>query len=1128
MSHLAIFALGPLRIELDSQAIQTSRHKAQALMVYLAMNPGKHSRSLLSALLWPEFSQDKAYSYLRRTLWEVKSILGAGWIEADHETIGFLPDISLYLDIAEFHTHLARINQHPHPTAGSCAECITWLHTVASLYRGDFLSGFALRDSNRFEDWQVFQAEILRREYADALKKLVAMLLGDNALKEAFLFCQRWLALDNLNEEVQRQMMRIHILNGDRSLALRQFQECERLLETELGVPPEPATVSLHEQILSGAFMLQLDSLPGSGETILPAPASYTATPALSFPAPSTPFLGRQQELNQISELLANPDCWLLTLLGPGGIGKTRLALEAGKQQAANFPQGVFFAPLAAFDTPQSIAPAIAAAIGLTLRQNDRSPEEQLLSFLAEKKLLLILDSFERLVASSDLLGSIHFRAKDVKVIITTRHRLPMQSAWVIEVKGLHYPEIPPQTVEALQEYTAPALFLKAAHRTRADFQVTAADIPAITQVAHILEGLPLGLELAAAWVKTLSCTEIAEEIDHSLDFLANSAQDLPERQRSIRAVFDHSWRLMSSRERRLLPRLSVFEGFFDRNAAEQVTGINLRELAGLVDKSLVQRASDGFFMLHDLLRQYAREILQQTHIESCETMDRHCVYYCARLAEWNEKLVGYQTRRILNEMEQHLSNIQVAWEWAIAKGRIDLVSQAMNGICMFYLRFGRFMEGCRACETVAAMPDIPGGQDHTDDTMAQLQAKACTWLAIFNFNLEKFEEADHWLRQGQSRLESAGAQQAQSTEMVFLLSIRCLLANLQRDPAAAVRLFQACLDLSFKVTGKVPRFFVYFWRFLMSGNVSAALYDLLASIVEAVRETGDPFELACLLFTLGIGEAFHTFRVERAEPLLRECCDIFQAMDDPVSQVMIFKTMGYLHSINGEFPAILALRQQEIAYYQEIGDRRMTGITHAEIGEALIHLGEYPEAETELRTALIIVQGWSELEFALRHRYLGDVLLAQEKAEEARQAYLYSYRFFQAAGHKGWMITALTGLSRIELALGNRTEAWAYTRQALQLYAGIRMFTFFIYLTLAQAALLHAGDGDFLQAAELYFLARRQAYLAQSRWFADLYGKPMEEALAHLPMEELDAIQERTRMMEFSAVVEPYLLQYA
>ncbi|NSW52597.1 MAG: hypothetical protein HPY85_08855 [Anaerolineae bacterium] len=1120
MSHLAIFALGPLRIELDSQAIQTSRHKAQAMMVYLAMNPGKHSRSLLSALLWPEFSQDKAYSYLRRTLWEMKSILGAGWIEADHGEIGFLPDISLYLDVAEFHNHLARISQHPHPTTESCADCITRLHTVASLYRGDFLSGFSLRDSDRFEDWQVFQAEILRREYAGALQTLVAMLLRDNSLNEALVFCQRWLALDNLNEEVQRQMMKIYVLNGDRSQALRQFQECERLLKTELGVPPEPATISLHEQILSGAFMAQLDPRSGSGEAALPAPAAYTEKPAISLPVPSTPFLGRQQELEQISELLANPNCWLVTLLGPGGIGKTRLALEAGRQQAANFPQGVFFVPLAAAETSPSVAPAIASAIGLTLRQNDRPPEEQLLDFLAEKKLLLILDSFERLVQSSALLGSIHFRAKDIKVIITTRHRLPMQSAWVVEVKGLHYPEHPPQTVAALQDYTASALFLNAAHRTRTDFQVAAADIPAITQVLHSLEGMPLGLELAAVWVKTLSCTEIAEEINHSLDFLENSAQDLPERQRSIRAVFDHSWRLMSSREQRLLPRLSVFEGIFDRRAAEQVAGINLRELAGLVDQSLVQRTPDGFFLLHDLLRQYTRKLLEKSPNDDHETRSRHCAVYCSRLAEWNRNLAGYCTWRILREIEIHLPNLQSAWKWAIRHRKWPLVEQALDGMCMFYLRCGRFAEGSAACETVVAIP----GKDPTP----QLRAKACAWLGIFSINLEKFEEAGCWLRQGQELLESAGTEQAQSSEMVLLLTARFLLANLQADPAVAVLLCQSCLDLSLKVAGKAPRFFVYFWRFLMSGNVSAELYSLLVSILEAVRAAGDPFELACLLFTLGIGEAFHTFRVERAEPLLRECCDIFQAMDDPVSRVMIFKTMGYLHIIHGEFSDILMLRQQEMDYFQEIGDHRMMGISHAEIGEALTHLGRYAEAETELRTALALAQGWSELEFAHRHRYLGDVFLAQDKVEEACRAYEYSFHFFQAAGHKGWIITALTGLSRTALALGNGTEAWAYTRQALQLYAGIRIFTFFIYLTLAQAALLHAGDGDFLQAAELYFLACRQAYLARSAWFADLYGKPMEEALAHLSMEEVDAIRDRVSTLEFSAVIEPYLLQLA
>jgi tetratricopeptide (TPR) repeat protein len=285
-----------------------------------------------------------------------------------------------------------------------------------------------------------------------------------------------------------------------------------------------------------------------------------------------------------------------------------------------------------------------------------------------------------------------------------------------------------------------------------------------------------------------------------------------------------------------------------------------------------------------------------------------------------------------------------------------------------------------------------------------------------------------------------------------------------------------------------------------------------------------DPFELGCYLFVLGIAELFHAYRMEKAEPMLMESCQHFQRVDDPSTQVMIYMTLGYLLLVQGRFEEAYTLKQRELDVYQDIGDRRMIGIAQAEIGEILCHQGKYPEAEEHIRMGMAFLHGRNESQFALRQRYLGDVLLAQGKYSEAYDAYQFSYNFFKSVDYKGWMLTALTGLSRTELALGNRSAAWEHAGQALKIYTEIHLYTFFAYLSVAEMALLLADRGEVIQALELYSLVTRQGYLAQSRWFADLFGQVIETMATHLPQEEQAAAKRRGQAFDFSGTIDTLL----
>nr|HMQ55534.1 helix-turn-helix domain-containing protein [Anaerolineae bacterium] len=326
--------------------------------------------------------------------------------------------------------------------------------------------------------------------------------------------------------------------------------------------------------------LAEVSAAEPAGSVLAGSPASLTS----SLPTPPTPLVGREPELATIARLLQDGQCRLLTLVGPGGVGKTRLALEIAANQQLALANGVYFVSLAGVGAAKFVIPAIADGLGLTFA-GPADPKTQLFNYLRDKQLLLIIDNFEHLLAAEEATADLPDMlqvAPRLKLLITSRERLHLQGEWIFEVQGLPLP--PDEQVENVEAYSAVTLFTHSARRLQPDFNLTAETKPAVVRICRLLAGLPLGLELAAAWVRTLSCQEIAQEIERGLDFLAASTRDMPERHRSIKAVFDHSWKLLSAAEQRVLRQLSVFRGGFRREAAEAVAGATLPILAILLD----------------------------------------------------------------------------------------------------------------------------------------------------------------------------------------------------------------------------------------------------------------------------------------------------------------------------------------------------------------------------------------------------------------------------------------------------------------------------------------------------------------------------------------------------------------
>lgn len=1131
MARLSIFVLGSPNFGLDARPVNLSRRKATALMAYLAVTRAQHRRETLATFFWPDSDQARAYAYLRNTLWEINRTLGEDWLVADRESVMINPEADIYLDLQDFHALLAQVIPHTHPTDEGCLECANLLEAATQLYRGDFLSGFGLPDSPAFDDWQFFQTEENRQILIDGLMRLIRMQISNSNLDLALEYARRWSNLDPINEEAHRELMQIYAWNGQRNAAIRQYQECQKILKQELNIEPEAATVELYQRIQSGelqreqvrALSPEMFSRRVPLEQIEPVVVDPdTCDPINNLPIPPTPFVGRQSELQEISNRLLDPSCRLVTLLGPGGIGKTRLAIQVAQDQREHFKHGVCFVPLAATRSEQPILPIIVDALELPIGTGEKDASVQLIDFLRTRKLLLVLDNFEHQISEAPLVGELLQHAPDVKILTTSRVRLNLQGEWVTEIPGLSFPD--PQAVENfsrdngfVDKYCAAEFFLRAAQRTRMDFTIAYTDYAAIARITQLVGGMPLGLELAASWVNILPPHEIAAEIEQSLDFLESSMQDVPERQRSMRAVFDYSWKLMSTREKAIFPKLSVFRGGFSREATNKVLRISPRDLMALVNKSLIQRSVDGRFDLHPLLRQYALDILND--LEICHAIhDAHCAYFAAALQDLGESMIDRRQRQALSVLDADIDNAWAAWEWAVEHRQIERIDQALVGLVSFLDRQLRFDEGLAAVYAAEKVLTLP-----QDANEKRVYGHVLAWRAMLEMRLGNIDGAQTYFHQSWEQIDQAVAAGEESRcEKAFLYSMKAYMTIEKGNLELAKNLLGQALALYKEIDhkyGASEALFNLGWLSLQQGNLEDGNHYHQSSL-ELKRQIGDHYGVANELYYLGVQEAFHWGNIERAREFFWESSDIFQDLGDPISISRSLRIMDDLYILEGWFDVALVTRQKMMQQHQKLGDLAGIGLQHTQLGETYYHLGDYQNAEAQSRQALAVLEDRVyPFEQAFARWQLGMTLLARDQAEEAHQLFQVCIQAYADSGQQNGVGSAYAGLARAEFALGDYDQAWEHTLLAIKLLSEFRHL-FWMFYALSTATLLLAHQGKYERAIEIYSLILGYNFVANSKWFEDIFGVYIEAIAADLSAEVVQAAQERAQSLDIWKVV--------
>jgi DNA-binding SARP family transcriptional activator/predicted ATPase/Flp pilus assembly protein TadD len=1056
-SQLRIRLLGEIRITLDGRPLAGfGSRTAGALLVYLACHDEPQPRRFLADFFWDERDPKQAAANLRTVLALLRKTL-APYLLITRETVAFDHGPDTWLDAAEFEAALASLAPALRSPAALEAETAGRLRAALALYRGDFLQGFYLHESRGFEEWAALQRERLRRLAGRALQRL-----GDHALHggdyvEGIPYVERLLALDPYDETAWRQMLWLLARDGRRNEALQRYRALQQLLADDLGVEPLPATVAVYERV----HRLELP-------------------PPCDLPPEPTPFVGRVRELAEVERLLLQTDCRLLTLAGPGGIGKTRLALEAARRvverRAGRFLDGVFFVPLAHLQSGDYLATTLGDRLGASF-EGAAPAQEQLLAHLRHRELLLVLDNFEQLAgtpAPGLLLAGVLAQAPAVKLLVTSRERLRLVEECIFEVPGMAFPAAGAAT--EVTGYSAVQLFLQQARRVQPSFAPTAETMGAIARICQVVQGMPLGIELAASGVSYASCAEILEMLQKRLDLTFGSWPNRPERHQSLQAVFEHSWALLAPEEQAVARRLAAFAGAFDMEAAVAVAVAAPAELISLYDKSFLQRREPDRFDLHPLLRQFLAGRLAQNPAERDEARQRHLEYYERLLGKaagkHNMERYFYSLR---DALERDSENIIAATAWAaerrdFAERRLVTLVERLN----FYFRYARRDETWKVVyeRLIAALAS--GGNNSAEERVlaghlsariayadirlhaygrarqrleailpearalesAPLISACLRWLALLALREADFDTA---FRQAEAALEAVAAYPPQYHFYAYeiLGQIALGAGDLARTAAAYEKRYALALEI--ESTSEVgPR---YEWAMGTLLHRRGQLVEARRRLEQAValaRTNGEQLEIAACLerlayITVDLGD------IEGAEPLLTEAAGLTPVQTHSHRAAIVARAQGWRAECEDSLEQARVYYEQSLALLEKVGDQPELPFARVFLGRVCARLGAWEEAERQLQQALQTVEAW------------------------AGRGWL----------HAGAKTLALTGLGILRREQGDFASARA-TLEMAKATAENTEEHYFGLQAVVELALLLAEMGDTAEAEALAAFARR------------------------------------------------------
>lgn len=943
MPGLGFQLLGRVGVTVDDRPFDGWHIRpAFALCAYLACRPERHPREHLMELLWPDFTSASAHKNLRQSLYVLRQALPqvvsatgddrhVPLIVADRTTVQLNPDAAVTVDARRF----ASLLNGPRVTFDQVVEAV-------ALYRGDFLSDFYLPDSNPFEEWVAAQRAELRRLMLDALDRLAAEAEARGRYEESAAYARRQLEMDNLREGACRQLMLALARVGQRAEALAVYERCRRCLQEELRLEPAAETRELaerigHDQLANGSARF----------------AGRVERPLSNLPSHLSSFIGREREIAETGERLAVSR--LVTLTGPGGGGKTRLAVEVARSLQGDFPDGVWLVEFAALTEPGLVGQTVAESLGLH-DLSGRPVQKVLVEHLRSRTALLVLDNCEHLIdASARFAQELLEACPGLHILATSREPL--------RITGEVVRPVPPLAVATeghlsaladLAEIESIRLFTDRATAVKANFRLTEDNAAAIASICRHLDGMPLAIELAAARVEVLSLAEIGEHLADRFRLLTHGSRTVLPRQQTLRATIDWSYGLLSEVEQALLAQLSVFSGGWTLEAAEAVCSISagrvLDTLSALVDKSLVQSAESmgmARFSMLETIRQYGSERPQEL-AEQESARRRHLAYFLD-FAERGER--GSHSRQSLDwkrRMDSERDNLRTALDYTFS---VDGLSDAV-------VRLTRALGGFNGVWSSSSWQEAGYW---TEKVLAHPDATPATALrARLLFNAAIFDRSGSPERQRSHFEESLAIfdalDEADGVERATLLMwIGYHLSHMLDEREKGLSYMQEAIRV-FEDSGE--QWHQAFALNLYAGTIFevdrdfAVAWALVERGLEVARKTGEQFLIAVLTDDFGIFAVEHGL-FDQGQDYLEEALEVYRRFKGFAFACQTLKWLGDAALGLGDFQKAGARYRESLAMTQDVGMLNFGINVRLSLGLTVVHQGDVQQALSLFTEAL-------------------------------------------------------------------------------------------------------------------------------------------------------------------------------
>ena len=867
--RLQINLLGNPEVWLDGKQLTSfSTAKTEALLYYLAATKQAHSRETLAGLLWGEMSESKARRNLTKSLSVLRRLL-APFLIIDTQRVGFDPAIAFDLDVARLE-------------AAVSDNSLTL--DVLTLYRGEFLAGFFVKDAGAFEDWQLAERERLRETAMGLFENGIEGAINHKDYGVGIDYGRRLLQLDPFRESVHRHLMLLLARQGHYSAALAQYEQCRQILADELGVEPVAETTALFQRIRNARDR-----------------------PSFGLPYEALPLVGRDHELTNIQQRLQDPACRLLTITGLGGMGKTRLAIAAAhrinQDSALLFLNGVAFVPLAGVASISAVPLALANALDVPLT-SVATPRQALINFLRNQEMLLVLDNMEHLMETAELLLDLLQSCPDIKLLITSRKTLDLAAEWRMDLEGLPIPPEGEKDVETLQAYAAVTLFTRSAAQVNGQVRLTDDTAESIGRLCRLVAGMPLALQLAATWLRTMSISAVLDELERDLDILATDMQDIPLRQRSMRAIFESTWLMLSMKERQAIETLAVCRGGFTQEAAASIANTTPFLLRGLINRALIYQQEEARYDIHALTRQFAQEQLVGSGGAEL-VVEAHGRYYLSWLISQVPALRGMAPQKTIKTIENELDNLRKAWDWVSSSKQIDLFLDSLIALTTFYDLLGLLQEGEGLAESALSRLEDP-----TNSREARLLCRAMTTKAQFVA--------------AQGRYEDASAIVVRAMALAQQLKDEELIADNQY------------------IQGRI---------FSDTGKYTDAKHQFRQAL-SSQRQLPHRWKTAETLIELGWTH-FLDGEVDQAHPFFEESLTLERNAGHKRGETTALGTLSIVYSVRGDPHKALLNQQKVVTAYEELGDLLNLERAENNIGMTYVGVGQYEAALPHIQRAV-------------------------------------------------------------------------------------------------------------------------------------------------------------------------------